>query len=383
MLRSAWVWRWPSMAWCVWLAGCWSAEPTIDGALTPDQWAHFQSELTLPAIDLCAGLSADTCDARARLGQALFFEPLLSGQIEFQDPSGLGNFRDSGKVACSSCHDPKSDFVDTRSEPNNLSFGVKWTGHNAMPLTNLAYKEVLGAGQPVFTWTGQVASPGDVVTTVAFPNAMNGTTTSLEKAVLKHLPAYLAAFTELARDDTVILDNVALAFDAYERRLISVDSPFDRYVAGDDTALVPSAKRGFALFVGRGTCIECHSGPLFSDLEFHNTGVRQEGPHVPMPDLGRAKVTNDPADLGAFLTPSLRNLTETAPYMHAGQSGSLWEVIDFYRRGGDADGFSGDKDPRLAPLDLTDDDAHDLEDFLDSLTGRPVDPKYQTAIVSW
>ncbi len=370
---------WRSIAWCAWLGGCWSAEPLVDGAFTPDQWSRFQAEFALPSIDVCGGLSATECDARARLGQELFFDPALSGKIEVQDPSGLGNLGEPGKVACSSCHDPASDFVDTRSEPNNLSFGVKWTGHNALPLTNLAYKESLAAGADVYTWTGQAASTADVFMHVALPNAMNGSEVTVDDALASHLAAYHAAFGY----DTHVLANVALAFDAYERRLISVDSPFDQYIAGDASALVPSAQRGFALFVGRGTCIECHNGPLLSDLEFHNTGVRQEGAHVPVPDLGRFNFTNDPADLGAFLTPSLRNVAKTAPYMHAGQYPGPWDVLDFYRRGGDADGFSGDKDPRLAPLDLTDDDAHDLEDFLDSLTGQPVDPKYLSATVSW
>jgi cytochrome c peroxidase len=127
------------------------------------------------------------------------------------------------------------------------------------------------------------------------------------------------------------------------------------------------------MFIGKAMCIECHRGPLLSDLKFHNTGVAQFGAHVPQVDggLGVEVQKGKPEQhLGKWLTPPLRHVEETAPYMHAGQYATLAQVIEFYRRGGDPDGFSGVKDPRMQPLEIDDDEARDLEAFLRTLTGE-------------
>jgi len=126
---------------------------------------------------------------------------------------------------------------------------------------------------------------------------------------------------------------------------------------------------------------------LLSDLRFHNTGVAQRGPHVPGDDHGLADYVHSlgpedaplvPGDVGRFLTPPLRNVSETAPYMHAGQLASLSEVIEFYRRGGGEPGYVGIKDPRLQALDLDRDEALALEAFLRSLTGIDALPRNLT-----
>jgi cytochrome c peroxidase len=193
---------------------------------------------------------------------------------------------------------------------------------------------------------------------------------------------------------------IATALDLYLRRLTDSGSPFDRYIAGNFGALTTEAKRGLALFIGKAMCIDCHTAPLLSDLKFHDTGVPQRGLHVPAVDGGvddclfdpttnlRARCplvgrisANDPDPhryLGTFLTQPLRNVAQTGPYMHDGVFSSLADVIAFYNGGGVSDGFSGTKDPRIQPIGLTDDEAQDLEAFLRSLTGGPVDPAWTT-----
>ncbi len=390
-------------------SACWSTPPLVDGTFTEDEWAMLTTDFRLPEPERCPdGLDAARCDAAARLGRRLFFEPALSGPIEIDDPYAPGAQGEAGKVSCASCHDPDHYFVDVRSQPTNVSSGAIYTSHNAMSALDAAYKSAVAArncdapdADPlcanVFAWTGAYATPGGVLN-LAGTNAMrsNGTIMRdvIEADATLHLD-YFRAFCPAGNCPDVlepdrVFANVALAFEAYVRRLDSVDSPFDCYIASPldadlntittcrDTSgheFGDAERRGLAVFLRKGTCIDCHRGPLFSDLEFHDTGVPQLGPHVPATDggVGAAPQVGMPADrLGQFLTPPLRNVAETAPYMHAGQLATLADVIEFYRHGGVTEGFTGHKDPRIQPLEITDDDARDLEAFLRMLTGSPV-----------
>jgi cytochrome c peroxidase len=214
-----------------------------------------------------------------------------------------------------------------------------------------------------------------------------------------------------------ILSNVTKAIAAYERRLVRGQAPFDRFVAGLRThdaqalgALSASAQRGLKLFIGRARCIACHSGPEFSDREFHNLGL----PARPWlaPDTGRAegirRVRNDPfratgaysdapdsrfarklrflpepgaAQQGQFKTPTLRNVALTAPYMHGGHFASLEQVVRFYSTLRDPvddtpipdEAFFGRREATLRPLGLSEREVEDLTAFLRSLTGAPLD----------
>jgi cytochrome c peroxidase len=204
-------------------------------------------------------------------------------------------------------------------------------------------------------------------------------------AVVRDKPLYNALYTQLFGPppepapastsfdaDPIVFANLELVFDAYLERLVSIDSPFDRWLDGDPAALSDEAQRGFAVFVGKGGCIDCHRGPMFSDFGYRNTGVPSTAPNTGQ-DQGRFEVTQDPADLGLFVTPMLRNVAQTGPYMHDGSLATLRDVVEFYRRGGDPGGV-GTRDPRIVALDLTDGDASDLVAFLEALTGDPVDP---------
>lgn len=390
------------------LTGCWTQD-LVDDTFTPGEWAFLSTEFRLPTPVRCPdGFTPERCDAAAELGHALFFDQRLSGEIVIDDPAAPGRPGEVGRIACASCHDSRRGdegrrryFVDRRSEPNNVSSGSSYTRHNALSLVNLGYKDAVARDNcrgpdadpqrcgKVFSWTGIYDSPGAVLALANGKAAMNSSP-ALVAATICAEPRYAVLYQEVfdavpdhaecpalaaARDpDDVVDENVKLALEAYVRRLESVDSPFDRYVAGDHAALSDAERRGLRVFIREGSCIECHRGPLLSDLRFHNTGVAQRGLHVPAVDDGLAIVTGDPDDTHAFLTPSLRNVAETGPYMHAGQLGSLREVIELYRRGGDEPGtFTGMIDPRLQPLEIDDEDAADLEAFLHALTGREPD----------
>ncbi len=198
-----------------------------------------------------------------------------------------------------------------------------------------------------------------------------------------------------------ILANFGKATEAYERLLVSRNAPFDHFVAGDATAITDGAKRGAKLFVGKAGCIACHSGPAFTDNRFHNLGVPQIGPNVPSRDEGRfaaipglstnpfsgagrfsddpvagqaklSGLTQNPADTGSFRTAGLRNIAQTAPFMHTGAFATLADVVEFYDRGGDSSGFVGTKDSLMVPLGLTSSEKSDLVAFLEALTGDPI-----------
>jgi cytochrome c peroxidase len=200
-----------------------------------------------------------------------------------------------------------------------------------------------------------------------------------------------------------ILANYGKAIAAYMRLLVSRDAPFDGWIGsnGTNTAIDAAAARGAKLFVGKARCISCHSGPHFSDDKFHNLGVPQQGDRVPPTDDGRfangaqllgspfnvngafsddtntgrlAGLTNPmPADTkGAFRTPGLRGIAQTAPYMHSGQIATLEDVVDFYNRGGGTPPAGQTKDSQMFPLGLTAGEQADLVSFLKTLNGAAV-----------
>jgi cytochrome c peroxidase len=155
------------------------------------------------------------------------------------------------------------------------------------------------------------------------------------------------------------------ALAGYLRSIRGGDSRFDRFVAGDSTALSPLEQRGLALFQGRARCDRCHTGPLLTDEKFHNTGVAWQSGGFS--DGGRFEVTRRSGDLGAFKTPTLREVARTAPYMHDGSVGTLEEVVDFYARGGNS---NPRLDPEIRAIPLGAGERAALVAFLRALTGR-------------
>jgi len=176
----------------------------------------------------------------------------------------------------------------------------------------------------------------------------------------RYRPEFRATF-----DAEPSLELAARALASYVRTIVDGDSPFDRYAAGDGSALSKSAQRGLKLFQGNAGCGQCHAGPNLTDEDFHNTGVAW--PTGTVTDEGRAGVSHCDADRGAFKTPTLREVSRTAPYMHGGSLGTLDEVIEFYDGGGQR---NPGLDARIRPLHLSGSKKRDLLAFLRSLAGR-------------
>ena len=181
-------------------------------------------------------------------------------------------------------------------------------------------------------------------------------------AELKAVPGYVVMFKEAYPGKGISKETIALALANFERTIVSKGAPFDRWIDGDETAINVAAKRGFELFEGKGHCSTCHSGYNFSDDGFHNIGLNS-------PDQGRHDVIPIPVTKGAFKTPTLRDITETAPYMHNGSLATLEDVIDYYASGGD---IKSNLSPNFKAADLNAAEKADLLEFLKTLTGKPV-----------
>ena len=276
--------------------------------------------------------------AKIELGRQLFYDPVLSA---------------SNDMSCATCHRPDRGFSngETVSEarpgapPRNVS-GLWNTGFNAFLL-----------------WDGRETSlESQAILPLTLPNEMAETPDKLE-AKLRDIPAYVDLFDAAfgGGADAVTFDNATRALAAFQRTLISDNSPYDRFVAGDASALTEQQQRGMDLFFSQRThCSECHQPPLLANETFRVVGVDSEDP-------GRAGVS-ETGLYGAFKVPSLRNVALTAPYMHAGQFATLEEVVQFYADGaGRAHDFPR-VDPLLKGFDLTAEEKSDLVSFLEALT---------------
>jgi len=277
--------------------------------------------------------------AKVELGGLLFRDPLLS--------------RDRS-LACADCHDPERGFTDGRA----VSVGVfdRVGSRNVPTLLNRVY------GRSFF-WDGRTTTLEEqVLRPIQDPREMD---LNLAEALdrLRRHPDYRLRFQSVFGREPAV-DDLSAAVASYVRTLLAGDSPVDRYWRGEPDALSPDARAGLDLFRGRAGCISCHPRPNFSDEAFHNTGVAwQDGV---LRDIGRAAVTGDHEDRGAFKTPTLREVARTGPYMHDGSIATLDEVIDFYDRGGNVNPC---RDSQLSRLDLSADEKAQLLAFLRSLSG--------------
>ncbi len=305
---------------------------------------------------------------RIELGRLLFFDPRLSGD---------------GSTSCASCH------IAQRGWAHHEALAPGYPGHrlwrNNPTVLNAAYFRRL-------MWDGTLDSlEVQARSAMQAPVEGNGKPVLVEMR-LRLIPEYVDRFRDVFGTEWPRLDDAWLAIAAFERTIVSDPKqvPFDRFASGDERALTPAATRGMALFHGKARCIACHHGPLASDEEYHALGVPRQSLFDSSPlvqiavrwqnaqrdapralyrnadeDLGRYYRTRDPADIGRFRTPSLRELRYTAPYMHNGVFATLAEVVDFFDRGG---GDAPNKSPLLQPLGLTTDEKSDLVAFLEALS---------------
>ncbi len=280
-----------------------------------------------------------TTEARVTLGKVLFFDPRLSG---------------SNWISCATCHNPALGWAD------GLATAV---GHNMTTLSR-ASPTVLNTAYNKFQfWDGRVRSLeaqalGPIVSDTEMHQDMDELVEELQ-AIDGYAPLFDAAYPGEGISGSVI----SRALAAYQRTLLTTDAPFDLWVNGDDSALSSAAQRGFALFEGKARCSVCHHDFNFQDDGFHNIGLPNQGEQDP----GRYAVRPIRVVMGAFKTPTLRELSRTAPYMHNGAFQSLREVIEHYNSGGEpVEGLS----PMMQPLGLSEQDVDDLLVFLDSLNSN-------------
>ena len=266
-------------------------------------------------------------------------------------------------VSCATCHDPGHGFAYA----GDVSTGVrgKRGTRNSPTIINAAYYTTQFWDGRENTLENQAEGP--VQNPVEMAHSLAGVV-----ARLTNDPSYVTAFERAYGAGPVTFDKVEKSIAAYEREVVAGDSPFDRwYFGGDQHAVDRSVKRGYEIFrrVDKGNCASCHAiaehTALFTDNEFHNigVGVRNGAPT----DLGRYEVTHTDRDRGAFKTPSLRNIAETAPYMHDGSLDTLAQVIDFYAAGGNANPWL---DSKIRMVHLTTREKADLLAFLKSLSGE-------------
>ncbi len=292
-----------------------------------------------------------TTDAKAELGRLLFFDPILSNNND---------------ISCATCHQPDLGFADGRITaigPN----GVEQV-RNTPSLWNVGYAQNL-------FWDGRLDSlEAQSNIPLTHPDEMGVGDTAALVTEVAAIQEYEALFNA-AFDDGVSLANIENALAAFQRTLISNDSPFDQYAAGNVDALTPSQRRGLALFRSGATrCFECHTAPTFASDTFRVVGV-------PSDDPGRAGVVDNGSE-GAFKVPTLRNIALTAPYMHNGSLQTLEAVVDFYADGGGRIHGQENVDVFVQGFELTDQERLDLVAFLFALTDESGMPEIPTAVPS-
>ena len=279
--------------------------------------------------------------AKVELGKMLFFDPRLSGNDHW---------------ACATCHNPSFGYSD--GLPRALRFGdEKELPRHSPSVINIAYNSSQ-------FWDGRAATMEEQATAPIVASREMNSNPQQMIGEITDIPYYDQKFKQIFGGPPS-MENVGKAIAAFERTIVTGDSKFDRYEKGNKKALTEQEKRGLILFVSKAACTQCHNGPNFTDNTFHNIGVPQEGPAKK--DVGRFEVTKDPADMGAFKVPTLRNIAMTPPYMHTGTLNTLEEVVDFYNKGG---GPSSNKSPKIMKLNLTDSEKKDLVAFLMTLTGE-------------
>lgn len=410
-------------------------EEQHDG-FTADEWARIKECEPLagpqhpnPSNRLWNDVNA------AKLGQMIFMDTEFSSAIKVDGVTGKKG--EVGKVACVTCHDPNKSWIDSRTA-DGVSHGTGYTTRSSPTVLNLGWVDW-------FTWGGRMDSmsmqganapeaPTDVATSRLFfahvlfkkyraeydavfpeqklPEALDPMHPEAARFPAAGKPKGAPTdpdgdWEKMAGPDRKIINqimaNSGKAIEAFERKLISQGSRFERYVKGEHKALTTAEKRGLRLFVGKASCNECHRGPVMSDNSFHNIGVPQAIGMAPPTDTGRlqdlpkmlgnpfnarGEFSDDPAQgklrldpinamdpvaTGQFKTPGLVNIADTAPYFHNGAVKTLEELVHFYNVGGGMPGtFAGTKDPKIKPLGLSPAEEADLVAFLRSLTGGPV-----------
>jgi cytochrome c peroxidase len=306
---------------------------------------------------------------KIELGKKLFFDRRLSGD---------------GTTSCADCHIPEQAYTDGQDISLNYPTTKNW--RNSPTLINVAFYKNLFHDGRVKTLEDQALFP------MMSAFEMNQNLEFLEEEI-RVVPEYAESFRKVFSGEPT-KERIAMAIAAFERTLISVNTPYDRFLKGDKAALTVDAMKGYELFKGKGKCADCHNGVNLSDDKFYALNVPENpvllnDPRVTATmrfvakvyhykdyrnldeDPGRYLMTKNKRDWKAFRTPTVREIAKTGPYMHNGVFSTLDEVIDFFNKGG------GRGNKVLKPLDLTEDEKKQLKVFLaEALTGEEIKISY-------
>jgi cytochrome c peroxidase len=278
---------------------------------------------------------------KAELGWLLYFDKRLSAD---------------NTISCATCHDPKFGFTDGEK----FSKGIRGQlgGRSAPTVINRAFSEAQ-------FWDGRAKSLEEqAIGPIANPIEMGHTHDACSSGI-DAIPGYKKRFAAVFGPGPISIDHIAKAIATFERTVLSGNSPYDKFQAGDQKALTESQQRGMKVFFSdHARCDSCHEGVNFTNGKYTNVGIGMDKPN---PDLGRFLVTKKEEDKGAFKTPTLREIAKTAPYMHDGSLKTLEDVVEHYNKG-------GIKNPWLnqdvRELKLTDQEKKDLVEFLKALSGE-------------
>ena len=307
---------------------------------------------------------------KIELGKKLFFDRRLSGD---------------GTMSCATCHNPEQAYTDGLEISLNYPTTRNW--RNSPTLINVAYQKSLFHDGRARTLEDQALFP------MMSAFEMNRNLDFVEE-VIRSVPEYVEEFKKVFGDGDTSRERIAMAIAAFERTLVSISPPLDRYLKGDKKALSVEAKNGYDIFTGKGKCADCHDGVSLSDNRFHALNVpenaaQEKDPRVAATrrfvakvyhyedfrnlkeDPGRYLITKDKKDWKAFRTPTLWEISRTGPYMHNGIFRTLDEVIEFFDQGG------GKGNTALKPLKLSLKEKKQLKTFLaEALTGEEITIKY-------
>jgi cytochrome c peroxidase len=316
---------------------------------------------------------------KVELGRKLYFDTRLSSD---------------GTVACATCHAPQSGFADPRGTPTSLGVGGKLGTRNTPSSLNAAFLSAQFWDGRAETLEEQALQP--ITNPVEMALKDNAELEQKVSGIPEYAPMFRAAFG----DEAVTAQRIGQAIASFERTLFSVKAPIDRFLAGDQSAISDSAKRGWELFNGKARCNNCHGHveafPFFTDDLFHNIGVGVKGfdfaaiarrvadvdpndtsaiDELALQDaeasaLGRWLVTRQRKDIGAFKTSGLRNIALTAPYFHDGSARTLEDVMEIYDQGGEPNPFL---DGGMRPLGLTAQEKADLVELMKTFTSEDLD----------
>lgn len=308
------------------------------------EWYKNIEERELAALPV--NTSKDKVELIA-LGKALFFDPRT------------GN----GMKTCASCHNPDTYWIDQKTTAD----GIALHHRNTPSMENVWYLEgKLFHDGRAKTYREQIAEA------INSPIEMGGNTSSLSSKLMS-IPGYVDLYESAYNNKNMTIEGLLDAIAAYSKSISSGETAFDRFVQGDYQALNDQQLEGLHLFRTKGKCINCHNGPYFTDLDFHNLGyaVTNKG----AVDNGRFESSKLESDKGKFRTPGLRNISNTAPYMHNGSIATLSELINLLSSGmpqKTGQQINGVLSPHIQNVRLSSKEQENIIAFLASLSSKPI-----------